>query len=260
MTYIGYLAAAIIFATVWAMFATGRRSWLVTAFWAFIALVTAMGVKRGLEINGLCLCIAVFETIMSIRATYGIIIWNQNFKDKGVVLPIVIYLITAMLTGYCIIQIQKLGYVPDIMGVNREMGFIRKLINTVFVLAVSIPPAYVGLLRFERFFSNKTELILLNCKFYTSSLANGGTFKEYYMYGINNGVKHYFRVTKRMYFMLRFEDRLKLNLYKDLRGNMFAVENPCPKALEHVAGRDIRMAKNIAMSAVVYIIIMIVML
>ena len=59
-----------------------------------------MGVKRGLEINGLCLCIAVFETIMSIRATYGIIIWNQNFKDKGVVLPIVIYLITAMLTGY----------------------------------------------------------------------------------------------------------------------------------------------------------------
>ena len=96
---------------------------------------------------------------MSIRATYGIIIWNQNFKDKGVVLPIVIYLITAMLTGYCIIQIQKLGYVPDIMGVNREMGFIRKLINIAFVLAVSIPPAYVGLLRFERFFSNKTELI-----------------------------------------------------------------------------------------------------
>ena len=99
MTYIGYLAAIIIFGSVWAVFATSRRSWLVAAFWAAVMLVTALGAKRGLEVNGLCLCIAVFETALSIRATYGIIIWNQNFKDKGVILPIVIYLITVLLVS-----------------------------------------------------------------------------------------------------------------------------------------------------------------
>ena len=260
MTYIGYLAATIIFSSVWAVFATSRRSWLVAAFWAAVMLVTALGAKRGLEVNGLCLCIAVFETALSIRATYGIIIWNQNFKDKGVILPIVIYLITVLLVGYCIIQIQKIGYVPNIMGINKEISFVRKLINIICVMVISVPPAYVGLLRFERFFSNKMEITLLNCRFYTSSPVSGGIFKGYYMYGVNNGVKYYFRITKRLYFMLRFEDKVKLDMYKDLRGNIFAVKNPCPKNLEHVARRDIRMAKNIAMSAVVYIIIMIIIL
>ena len=104
------------------------------------------------------------------------------------------------------------------------------------------------------------EITLLNCRFYTSSPVSGGIFKGYYMYGVNNGVKYYFRITKRLYFMLRFEDKVKLDMYKDLRGNIFAVKNPCPKNLEHVARRDIRMAKNIAMSAVVYIIIMIIIL
>ena len=80
------------------------------------------------------------------------------------------------------------------------------------------------------------------------------------MYGINNGVKYHFRITKRIYFMLRFEKRLVMNVYKDLRGNMFVVKNPCPGNLKSVAGRDIRMAKNIAMSAVVFIVIMVIIL
>lgn len=260
MTFIGYLAAAVIFAALWAMFATGRKSWLVTIFWAGIMFVMSIGAKRGLAINGLCLLIALCETALSIRAVYGIIIWNQTFKDKGLVLPIVIYIITLILVSYTVIQIQKTGYVPDVMGVNGEIGNLRKLVNFIILALLSIPPAYIGLLRFERFFSNETSLTLLNCKFYTSSLVGGKVFKGYYMYGINNGVKHYFRITKRAYFMLRFEDRVVLNMRKDLRGNLFAVKNPCPQNLSNVARRDIRLAKNIAISAVVYIVIMVIIL
>ncbi len=260
MTFIGYLSAAIIFAAMWAMFATGRKSWLVTIFWAGIMFVMSLGAKRGLSVNGLCLLIAIGETALSIRAVYGIIIWNQNFKDKGVILPIVIYLITLILVGYVVIQIQKAGYVPDLMGVKGEMGALRKFINFIVIALITVPPAYIGLLRFERFFSNETSLTLLNCKFYTSSLIGGKVFKGYYMYGINNGVKHYFRITKRAYFMLRFEDRIVLSMRKDLRGNTFAVKNPCPQNLSNVARRDIRMAKNIALSAVIYTVIMLIIL
>ena len=260
MTYVGFLAGMIIFAAIWAMFATGRKSWIIPAFWAWIVLVEALGVKGGMEVNGLCLCIALFETVMSIRAIYGIVIWNQSFKERGVALPIVIYLISAVPVGYCVIQIQKLGYVPDIMGIKTEMSTMRKLVNIVVIFVLSICPAYVGLLRFERFFSTKTTLTLLDCRFYTTPLMGGTIFKGYYMYGINNGVKYHFRITKRIYFMLRFEKRLVMNVYKDLRGNMFVVKNPCPGNLKSVAGRDIRMAKNIAMSAVVFIVIMVIIL
>ncbi len=260
MTYIGYLSAIIIFASIWATFATGRKSWLVTAFWAGIMLMMSLGAKRGLEINGLCLCIAFFETALSIRAIYGVIIWNQNFKDKGVILPAVIYIITVILVWYCVAQTQKNGYIPDLMNFRGEMGTLRKLVNSVIILAVSVPPTYIGLLRFERFFSNETDLILLDCRFYTSSMFGGTAFKGYYMYGINNGVKYYFRITKRTYFMLRLENRLVMKVRKDLRGNIFAVKNPCPKNLENVARRDIRMAKNIALSAIVYAVIMAIIL
>ena len=162
--------------------------------------------------------------------------------------------------GYVVIQIQKAGYVPDLMGVKGEMGALRKFINFIVIALITVPPAYIGLLRFERFFSNETSLTLLNCKFYTSSLIGGKVFKGYYMYGINNGVKHYFRITKRAYFMLRFEDRVVLSMRKDLRGNTFAVKNPCPQNLSNVARRDIRMAKNIALSAVIYTVIMLIIL
>lgn len=256
----GYTAAAAIFAALWAAFATGRKSWLVTVFWAGVVLVMSLGAKRGLVMNGLCLLIAVLETILSIRAMYGVIMWNQSFKDKGVVLPAVIYIITLILVGYCLTQLQKLGYIPNVMGVGMETGFMRRLANFILTAVIALPPAYVGLLRFERFFSNKTELTLLNCHFYTGSLMGGKVFKGYYVYGVNNGVKHYFRVTKRAYFMLRLEDRLEFSLYKDLRGNLFAVKNPCPGNLELVAGRDLRMAKNIGLSAAVYIIVMVIIL
>lgn len=255
MVYIGYLSAIIIFACVWAMFATGRKSWMAAVFWSVIMLVMSLGAKRGLEINGLCLCIALFETALSIRAVYGVIIWNQSFKDKGIILPLVIYIITVILVGYCTAQMQKNGYIPDLMNFKGEQGILRKLVNGVIILAMSIPVAYIGLLRFEKFFSNETDLTLLDCKFYTSAMLGGTAFKGYYMYGINNGVKYYFRITKRTYFMLRLENRLVMKIQKDLRGNMFALKNPCPKNLENVARRDIRMAKNIALSAVVYAVI-----
>ena len=260
MTYIGYIAAIIIFASLWAVFATGRRCWLVTVFWAGIMLVMSLGAKRGVPMNGLCLSIAVFETIMSIRALYGVIMWDHSFKDKGVVIPIVIYLITLVLVSYCVRELQKLGYVPDIMNVKEGATTAGNILAAIVLMIISILPAYVGLLRFERFFSNPSELTLLDCRFYTSALSNGKAFKTYSMNGINNGVKHYLRVTKRTYFMLRFENRLQMNVYKDLRGNIFVTENPCPKNLENVARRDLKTARNIAMSAVVYLVLMFIVL
>ncbi len=87
------------------------------------------------------------------------------------------------------------------------------------IALITGPPAYIGLLRFERFFSNQISLTLLNCRVLYKQLIGGTVFKGYYMYGINNGVKYYFRITKRAYFMLRFEDRVVLEMRKDLRGN-----------------------------------------
>ena len=60
--------------------------------------------------------------------------------------------------------------------------------------------------------------------------------------------------------MLRLEDRLVIKLKRDLRGNLFVVQNPCPKNLEYVARRDLRMFKNIALTAVIYLILIIVLL
>ena len=81
MTVIAFLACIIIFCSVWAAFATGRKSWLVTTFWAAVTLVSALGIRRGCTANGLCLIIAIFETAMSIRAIYKVILWNQVFKE-----------------------------------------------------------------------------------------------------------------------------------------------------------------------------------
>ena len=260
MTFIGYLSGIIIFAALWGTFATGRKSWFVTVFWAGIMFVMSLGAKRGLPVNGLCLCIAFVETIVSIRAIYGVRVWNQSFKDKGIILPIVIYVITVLLVGYCVVQIQNIGYVPNIMHFDEETRMLGKIFNVAVILIISLPPAYIGLLRFERFFSNPQQLTLLNCKFYTSNLIGGTVFKGYYMYGITNGVKHYFRITKRAYIMLRFEERAVFEVQKDLRGNMYVIKNPCPENLQHIARRDIRLAKNIAMSAVVYIILLIIVI
>lgn len=257
MTFVGFMAGIIIFVSLWASLATGRKIWLVATFWAGIMIVVALGAKKGLVVNGLCLLIASYEAIMSMRAVNKVIIWNQSFKDKGVILPIIAYLISLLLVGYCVVQIQLLGYVPDIMGVKGSAGILRKIIDGVIISIISIPIAYISLLRFERFFSLDDEIILLNCRFYTSSLGIGKFSKAYYMYGINNGVKHYFRVTKRTYFMLRLEDRLVLKVKRDIRGNLFVVENPCPKNLENVARRDLRLIKNIAATAVIFSVILI---
>jgi len=260
MTFVGFMAGIIIFVSLWASLATGRKSWLVAVFWAGIMLVIVLGVKRGFVLNGLCLIIASYEAIMSMRAINKVIIWNQSFKEKGVVLPIIAYLLSLLFVGYCIVQIQLLGYVPDIMGVKGSVGIIRKIIDAIIIAIIAFPVAYVSLLRFERFFSLDDELILLNCRFYTSNLGVGKISKGYYMYGINNGVKHYFKVTKRTYFMLRLEDRIVLKVKRDIRGNMFVVENPCPKNLENVARRDLRLFKNIAVTAVIYMILLIIIL
>lgn len=260
MTFIGFLAGIIIFVSLWSALATGRKSWLVATLWAVIMLIVALGAKRGCVVNGLCLFIAFYESIMSMRAINKVVIWNQSFKDKGVVLPIIIYLISLLLVGYCIVQIQLLGYVPDIMGVKGTAGVIQKIIDAIVIAVITAPVAYIGLLRFERFFSSDDELILLNCKFFTSSLGGGKISKGYYMYGINNGVKHHFRVTKRVYFMLRLEDRLVLKIKRDFRGNIFVINNPCPKNLENVARRDLRLLKNIVVTAVFYTILLIIIL
>ncbi|MEA4971628.1 MAG: hypothetical protein VB119_00455 [Candidatus Metalachnospira sp.] len=260
MTFIGLVAGIIIFVSLWASLATGRISWLVTTFWAGIMLIVVFGAKRGCVVNGLCLFIAFYQTVISMRAINKVIIWNQSFKDKGVVLPIFIYLISLLLVGYCIVQVQLLGYVPDVMGVKGSAGIIRKIIDAIIIAVISVPIAYIDLLRFERFFSLDDELILLNCKFFTSNLGGGKISKGYYMYGINNGIKHHFRVTKRTYFMLRLEDRLVLKMKRDVRGNFFVIKNPCPKNLENVARRDLRLFKNIAVTAVVYIIFLIIIL
>lgn len=255
MTFIGFIAGILIFASLWASRATGRKIWLVSAFWASIVLIAVLGVKRGCAINGLCIFIAGYESILSIRAVDKVIIWNQSFKDKGVVLPIIVYIISVLLVGYCIVQVQLLGYVPDLMGVKGASSIFRKIVAGIVIAMIAVPVTYTNLLRFERFFSLNYELILLNCRFYTSSLG-GGLSKAYYMYGINNGVKHYFRLTKRTYFMLRLEDRLVLKMKRDLRGNLFAVENPCPKNLENVARRDLKLIRNIIVTAVAYIILL----
>ncbi len=60
--------------------------------------------------------------------------------------------------------------------------------------------------------------------------------------------------------MLRFEDRIVLSMRKDLRGNTFAVKIPVPKICPMWQDRDIRMAKNIALSAVIYTVIMLIIL
>lgn len=255
MTFIGFIAGILIFVSLWASLATGRKVWLVSAFWASIVLIAAMGIKRGCVINGLCIFIACYESIVSIRAVDKVIIWNQSFKDKGVILPIIIYIISVFLVGYCIVQMQLLGYVPDLMGVKSTPGVLRKIIDGVIIAVIAIPIAYTNLLRVERFFSLNYELTLLNCRFYTSSIGRGLS-KAYYMYGINNGIKYYFRLTKRTYFMLRLEDRLVLKMKRDLRGNLFAVENPCPKNLENVARRDLKLFKSIVVTAVVYIVLL----
>ncbi len=260
MTFVGFMAGIIIFVSLWAALATGRKSWLAATFWAGIMLVIVLGAKRGLVVNGLCLLIASYEAIMSMRAINKVIIWNQSFKDKGAVLPIIAYLISLLLVGYCIVQMQLLGYIPDFMGVKGSAGIFRKIIDFIIIAIIAFPVAYISLLRFERFFSLDDELILLNCRFYTSSSGMGKFSKGYYMYGINNGVKYYFRVTKRTYFMLRLENRLVLKVKRDLRGNIFVIKNPCPKNLENVARRDLRLFKNIAATAVVYMIILIIIL
>jgi len=260
MTFVGFVAGILIFVSLWASLATGRKSWLVTTFWAGIMLVIVLGAKKGAAVNGLCLLIASYEAIMSIRAINKVIMWNQSFKDKGIVLPIIIYIISLLLVGYCIVQIQILGYVPDVMGVKDSVGILRKILDGIVIAIVAVPITYIGLLRFERFFSLDDELILLNCRFYTSNFGIGKIFKAYYMYGINNGVKHYFRLTKRTYFMLRLEDRFVLNVKRDFRGNILVIKNPCPKNLENVARRDLRLFKNIVLTGTVFLFILTIIL
>ena len=245
MAWLGFVTWITIYWCIFLAASTGIGSWALICGWLLPILLMTLNFREGMAVNGLMvlLCIAMFlfcrKGLAELRA------WNTRQRKKHTVLYVLLYAVSFLLMFYCVAQAQIQGYMLNLQGWGtRNMRAARLLLTVVPMLALN--HCYTVLLynALDRLWCRRQELILLETHCYMASERGfDKLFQGYYLKGINNGVTYHFRLTRRTYYMLKKEKRLRLQIRTGLLGGLYMTTIENEEFFRRVRRRDRRTAK-----------------
>lgn len=256
MAWLGFVTWITIYWCIFLAAATGSGSWVLLSGWLLPILLMALSFQEGMAVNGLMVLICVVQFLLCRKGLTELRAWNTRQRKKRRLLYGLIYTVSFLLMFYCVAQAQIQGYMLNLQGWgSQNMRAARLLLTIVPMLALN--HCYTALLynTLDRIWCRRKELILLETHCFTASERGfDKLFQGYYLKGINNGVTYHFQLTRRTYYMLIKEKRLRLQIQEGLLGGLYMTTIENEDFFKRVRRRDRRTAKiAVAMFLVVLI-------
>ncbi len=238
MELIGALALIFLYWCVVHFCVTGRWAYVSLAVWSMPCIGAAYFAPKGAEINGLVMLICFMAMVTEALAYTGVKMWNVNARRTKRYIMGIFYFLSLLFVSYCLIESQRLGYIPNIMGIGTEGSF-SKICGFIIILIINIPATEMFVCVVDRFFSNKKDFVIIKCETFiagTLGKFDENLLKNRYLCGINNGKEYYFGITNKAYILLKDVSTCRLKLKKGVLGGLYITKYP-----ENI---DEKLAKN----------------
>ena len=245
MAWLGFGIWITIYWCIFLAAATGIGSWALICGWLLPILLMTLNFQEGMAVNGLMVLICIVMFLLCRKSLAELRAWNTRERKKRKVLYALLYALSFLLMFYCVAQAQIQGYMLNLQGWGSETMREARLLLTVMPMLV-LNHCYTALLynALDRLWCRKKELILLETRCYTASERGfEKLFQGHYLKGIQNGVTYHFRLTRRTYYMLKKEKRLRLQIRMGLLGGLYMTTIENEEFFKRVLRRDRRTAK-----------------
>ncbi len=241
MEWLGFLIVLATYICIYLTYITGRSGYTIMCVWLIPIFSMVISYQSGMEINGLMVLIC-FGMFFVCRNSYADVkMWNVKKQKKNPVGILLLFAAVFAAFFYTYAQAQIQGYMLNIQGWgSEEDNFWPMVITIIPMLLLTIPFTQMAYTAIDRIFCKRENITLLECQFYItnengveSSVAHG-----YFLEGIQNGITYHFRMTRRMYYLLRKEKWLKLRVRTGLLGGQYVTTFDTEPFIENMKRRD----------------------
>lgn len=224
MEWLGFLIVLTTYGCVYMTSITGRLGYTLMCVWLIPIFSMVINYQSGMEINGLMVLICFGMFFVCRRSFEDVKMWNVK-KQKKHPLPIVLlFLAVFVLFLYTYSQAQIQGYMLNIQGWgNEDENFWSMALTIIPMLGLTIPFFQMTYTAIDRIYCKSKMTTLLECQFYITneSGVENGVAQGYFLEGIQNGITYHFRMTKRMYYLLRKEKLLQIKVRTGILGGQY---------------------------------------
>lgn len=237
MKWLGLMTLLSIYDCLLTMAISSRKGWLLLSGWLIPVFAMTVNFQEGMQINGLMVLLCVLLFLLCRRGMSDVLLWNVRTRKKSCIRFCILYVCLLLPLVYVFAQAQIQGYLLDVQGWGLESyDPMRMGIGLLLLCLMNIGYTRMVETAIDRIYGKKQELRLLQCRSYIASEAGAepGIHFGYYLEGIQNGVTYYFRMTRHMFFMLREEQKLILQVRRGLLGGLYVVEQPYPEWLPRI--------------------------
>ena len=261
MKLIGAAAVIYLYWCIVNLSVTGRWAYLALMMWSVPCIGAAYFAPADTAVNGLVMLICLVAMLSCGLAVNGVKMWNKYPRKKHRYICIVFYIISLVFFYYCAYESQRLGYIPNIQGIGTGGG-LRKTLGVVLFMALNIPATSLLMEVIDRFFSNKSDFVIIKCATFidgTLGKFDEKLLKNRYLCGINNGKEYYFGITNKAYVVLKNVHICRLKLKKGVLGGIYVTEYP-PGVDEKLSKSADKWLKKKAVSATIIFVIVVLIL
>lgn len=241
MAWLGSIILLIIYSCFFAGCVARRWEWFFITIWTFPVLGMCLNDHETMEMNGLMVLLCMGMFLLTRKGVESTKMWNirrRKIKEPVVAL---LFLVVLFVVFYSAWESQVLGYLPDFQGLRKgKIDLVLYFLTSLPLLGVVCGLTFLSYNGVDRLWGKKEELILLECRYFISSEhgSDRAFNKGFFVDGINNGESYHFRMTKRMYDMIRREKILRLQVKKGLLGGLYVEKNPYPENEKKTRKRD----------------------
>lgn len=246
MAWLGFATLIIIYWCVFTSATSGRWAWTAICIWLAPIFAMTITYQNGMEINGLMVLICIVMFLVCRRGLLDVKMWNTKQRKRHSILFAMLYFLLYGMFLYSFAQAQIQGYMLNIQGWKSEHGSIWSMLLTLVpMLGVNWVFTQMVFTTIDRLYCKKQEFILLSCQFYIASESGveKGFVKGYFLEGIQNGVTHHFRMTRRTFYMLQKESILKIQTQIGLLGGQYVTELDSSQYLKQIRWKDRKSAR-----------------
>ncbi len=229
MKCLGLMTVLSIYGCLLAAAISSRKGWLLLSGWLVPVFAMTVNFQEDMQINGLMALLCILLFLLCRRGMSEILLWNVRTRKKSHIRFCILYICLLLPLIYVFAQAQIQGYLLDIQGWNlASYNTVRMGIGLLVLCLMNIGYTRMAETAIDRMYGKKQELRLLQCHSYITSEAGSasGIHSGYYLEGIQNGITYYFRMTRHMFFMLRGEPKLILQVRRGLLGGLYVTQQP----------------------------------
>lgn len=246
MAWLGFVTLITIYWCIFTSATSGRWGWFAICIWLAPIFAMTITYENGMEINGLMVLICIVMFLVCRRGLLDVRMWNTKLRKGHSILFAMLYVLLFVMFLYSFAQAQIQGYMLNIQGWKSDHGSVWTMLLTLTpMLVLNGVFTQMVFTTIDRLYCRKKELTLLSCQFYIASESGveKGIVKGYFLEGIQNGVTHHFRMTRRTFFMLQKEPVLQLQTKIGLLGGQYVTDFESGQYLKRIRRIDRRDAK-----------------